>query len=132
MTITKVPILIEAELTDEFFSDVLTTAFEGGSNYWIDHITITTIPPRTKPKEMPTTEWAGVAINSGGSIRITSTEDDTILTKWALAKGVTLWAKQFPRNILFSDGNRLDASNIDASDADCILQYAVFEKLIFG
>jgi len=132
MTTTKIPILIEAELTNEFFSDVLTTAFEGGSNYWIDHITITTVPPRAKPKEIPTTEWAGIAINSGGNIKIVSTEDDKILTKLTLAKGVMLWAKQFPRNILFSDGNILDASNIDASDADCILQYALFDKLIFG
>lgn len=133
---TKLTLPIEVELDDEFFSDILTTALEGGSNYWIDNITIRVPSDQKKPQGMPHSEWAGIAINNDGNIKITSTEGDEVITKNSLINGVKMWASFFPSNICFvneaGSTHSIDTCNIDASDADSILQYAVFGKLVFG
>jgi len=131
MATTKLTIPIEIELDDEFFSDLLVTALEGGSNYWIDHITVRIPSNQQKPQGMSHSEWAGIAINNYGNIKVTSTEGDNVITKGSLINGIMLWVSHHPSHVSF-EGDTIDSSNIDASDADSILQYAVFGKLVFG
>ena len=66
MTTEKLTLPITVELDDTFFEDIIVTALEGGSNYWIDHITINH-PEGQKPRDAPNSVWAGDALNKGGA-----------------------------------------------------------------
>lgn len=130
MTTEKLTLPITVELDDTFFEDIIVTALEGGSNYWVDHITINH-PEGQKPKNTPNSMWAGDALNRGGSVSFThNSEENNILTKGSLINGLMSWATSYPDHISFIDGS-IDAGNIDAGDADMILQYALFGEVVY-
>ena len=137
MTTEIVKINIDVELDDQFFEDVLVTAFDGGSNFWVDHIKINH-PGGAKPSGIPTSMWAAQALNNGGTIQVYPTEtiDETYrLDKSMFKDGVTLWTKTNPSSMeIINIGGKftIDPCNIDASDADTILQLALFRKVVFG
>lgn len=126
-----VTVQVPVELDDQFFEDLLVTIIEGGSNYWVDHITINH-PDGDKPKGVPGSVWAASAINKGGSITVfVQHEGDPfdfppeIVNKKMLVSGVQQWI-----NTSKTPSEALE--NYDADDADAILQYARFGKLVFG
>lgn len=131
--IVHVPI----ELDDEFFEYLICDMFEGGSNYWIDKVSINH-PDGKKPKGVPMSTWASDALNKGGSLTILPQEwDEGTLTigKGNIVTGITMWINNHPKSvsIVHERGkNCIDAGNIDADESDCILQYAMFGQLIFG
>ena len=133
---TTLTIQVDFELDNQFFEDILVTALEGGSNYWIGYININH-PRGAKPRDIPTSMWAAQAINEGKSVdfHLEGDEKET-LTKGALVNGVSIWATNHPTNMtIVDDGNghmTIDTANIDASDADAILQYALFGKVVYG
>lgn len=127
----KVTIQVPVELDDQFFEDLMVTIIEGGSNYWVDHITINH-PDGDKPKGMPGSVWAASAINKGGHITVFVQEEGDShdfppgnINKEILVSGVQQWinAHRTPSEAL---------ENYDADDADAVLQYARFGKLVFG
>lgn len=134
----KIAIGYEVELDDQFFEDLIVTAFEGGSNYWVDHVEINH-PNGDKPKGEPGSVWAASALNKGGSVTFFILEEGdnfdntppSILTKDMLIKGVQMWAKEFPDHVSIDDG-QIDMGNTDADDADAIIQFALFDDLVFG
>jgi hypothetical protein len=134
---TKIIINYEVELDDQFIEDLIVTAFEGGSNYWVDHVIINH-PDGDKPKGEPGSTWAASALNSGGNIVVfTQEEADShdfppiTMTKEMLVKGVQMWAKEFPERVSIDNGS-IDMGNTDADDADAIFQYALFDEVVFG
>jgi hypothetical protein len=124
-------------LDDEFFNDIICTMLEGGSNYWIGRITIQH-PDGVKPKGIPNSEWASSALNKGGSVIFVSNDCDpeTVeLTKDKLISGIkTFVFYKSHAGIITSDVGKctLDAGNIDAEYADMILQYALFDEIVYG
>jgi hypothetical protein len=130
--IIRVPI----ELDDEFFDDIICTMFEGGSNYWLGKIQVIH-PDGEKPSGMPASEWIASAVNKDGMIKILPQEDTVtvILDKKRLVDGLEKWITRHPSSVSLineNEKNSIDAGNIDADDADAILQYAVFGELVFG
>jgi len=123
MTIT---VNVPVELDDQFFEDIIVTMLEGGSNYWVDSIDI----GGEKPKGMPYSMWAAQAINSGGAVRIYPKDYPDVyrLTKEKLIKGVQMWINTHK----YASQRLPDAGDIDAGDADSILQFALFGELVFG
>ncbi len=137
-TMVKKPVSInvKVELDDEFFDGIICTMFEGGSNYWIDHI-IVKLPDGVKPQGTPLSEWASSAINKGGTVHIYPSEENGFfsLTKDKLTRGLKRWLKAHPSEVsLINENgkNTLDGGDIDAGIADNILQYALFGKPVYG
>lgn len=127
---------IPVELDDEFFEDIICTAFEGGSNYWIGNIQVIH-PDGEKLKGTPLSTWIASAVNENRTIKILPREDTVtvILDKKRLIGGLEKWIMRHPSNVsLINENgkNGIDAGDIDADDADAILQYAVFGELVFG
>lgn len=132
----KVTIQVPVEVDDEFFDNLLCTAFEGGSNYWIDHVIINH-PAGDKPKGVPGSLWASAALNAGGSVMIYPQEEADVyrLTKEKFVAGLQAWVSTYPGKAPLTTENKkgcLDGCNMDADDADCILQYALFKEVVFG
>ena len=116
------------KLPENFYEDILVTALEGGSNYWIDYIKAANPP---KPREMATSIWVSYRLNDGKTVFINADGVQYGLTKPKLTKGIKLWVKNHPKQVHLVDGE-LDAGSIDAGDADAILQYALFGELVYG
>ena len=114
---------IEVNLSQQDIDDIMVTALEGGINYWCR---------RAKVVGEYLGEAASDQISRGGSLILYDAEssDKWELTLEKFLNGVKLY---------FEDGchvqvedNRIDAGDIDAGDADCIIQLAIFEEVVFG
>ena len=129
---------IEVELSVQDMMDLLCIAFEGGVNYWVTSILgeggDTGKLPEGRTKIEHEYEWLAV----GGSLKIGHDDEERLYRSFdqdKLQKGLQEWIF---RNVIqvYYDGARrdtaLDLSIIDASDADEIVQFALFGKLVFG
>jgi hypothetical protein len=137
---------VEIKYDDQFLEDILVTAFEGGSNYWIDHIEY--ITQAKKPKDAARSEWAFQVIKNGGEVGIyvinesgepvDPNEGFAPLHISDLICGVQKFVKDaHKRNSLncvgmFDSDLNLDAGNFDADMADCVLQFALFGEVVYG
>jgi hypothetical protein len=125
---------IVVEHNNELFGDILCTALEGGSNYWIE--TIKFLPPYNKPKGCSVSEYATSELNAGKTIQIVDVDNEHHdLTMGDLIFGIKRWAHCHPNRVsIITENGRseIDAGNIDANEADTILQYALFGKWVFG
>jgi len=121
---------LEVSIDHQFIEDILVTALEGGSNFWIDSIKINHHDVK-KPRGVPTSIWASQALLADGTIEIFTDDEHHTLTKEKLIAGIKAWISSDPKRMEVHDGV-LCADNIDADDADTITQYALFGKLVFG
>lgn len=142
---------------EEFYADILTIAIEGGVNYWAEvtdyhhglnfdgnHTTRETLPTATltdttdtittanlHPKQThgtaTITDWDG---NNTTATTLT-VNVDTIRRGWnALRKNKGV-ADRILRAMRTAE-RTLDAADIDAEVADCVLQAGMFGKVILG
>lgn len=104
-------------ITNEFVKDVITTAIEGGINYWANTLAY-------KP--------------SAGRATIQDLDSDLVYevrpedVKATMQSIVNYWMPtEVPQHLidLIKAG---DAGNIDADDADMIIQLTVFTEIIYG
>lgn len=129
----KMIIPVEITIDDKFIEDLSITIFEGGSNYWIGGVQCT-----NKSKGMSVSEWIGQQINNGLAVNITTNDIDpttVVLTKGALMHGIYLWATRYKDRVTFyreKDHLIIDNGNINANEADLILQFAVFGEILYG
>jgi len=100
---------VVVDVPDEFLDDILTTAFEGGSNYWLDQVS------------MSSTD----AILTGGNVYCYSGDeiDKRVLTKKKLLGAIEWYIGINGLGVL---------DDHDAGDSDSILQYALFGEVIYG
>ena len=114
---------IEVNLTQQDIDDIMVSALEGGINYWCREAEVV---------GEYLGEYASDQISRGGSLILHDSEssDKWELTLEKFLNGVKLY---------FEDGchvqvedNRIDAGDIDAGDADCIIQFALFGEVVFG
>lgn len=129
----KVQINVELTFTPHDINDILTTAFEGGINYWCSRIK--TIKENGNPKGVAYEDLddqllffhSGV-IALGGEIILYDSESDEMwqLTLPMILNGIKIYCEM---------DEVIDKEEIiccDADVADRIVQYAIFGKLIFG
>lgn len=131
-------VTIPITITGEDIEDILVTAFEGGIGYWC---------PQAEPREdtklkqephEPTSIFLTRALLVEGMIRLHEVcegEDKWhYLTPRDLVRGVEKWfrlrAGQHRTPSL--DGGRLDTGDIDVVEADVIVQYALFNEVVYG
>lgn len=115
---------IEVTLTQQDIDDIMVTALEGGINYWCRKAEV--------EEENRCGDWGHEQIARGGVLILHDAEGSE---KWKLTlekflNGVKLYFEQ--GNHVQVDDGRIDASNIDSTDADCIIQLALFGEIMFG
>lgn len=121
-------IQVPREITEDDICNIIVSAFEGGSNYWMG-LDNSKEEFNDKPKDEPLSTWTTKLILEGKSIKlydIEESEDDTnwILTLDKILNGIKLNAI----NRKFDN----DLENMDATTADCIIQYALFNEVVYG
>ena len=124
----KIKIETEIEVTDQDIDDIVCTAFEGGINYWCGKV---------EPVGDLIVEYAHEQIAKDGYLYLYDIEDDEekwILTKSRLLNGIRMYihnstTKGYP-SILY--GKQIDTCEIDSCIADMIIQFALFEDIIYG
>ena len=110
------------QISTQEIDDLMVTAFEGGINYWCGYAEIV---------EKPETECTlkSEVISRNGALELFDDEsDDTwILTREKFLKGVEKALNHFEYS------NIQDMiENHDAETVDVIIQYALFDEIIFG
>lgn len=120
-------------LTPEDIDDIICTAHYGGISYWCDGV-------RYDGSQKKTT---AECLLSGGGVQYHLEEEfedgveEYTLTLEKLVKGVQMYVMDWvakPKSFYcILDGEcGIDTANIDAEVADCIIQYALFDDIIFG
>jgi hypothetical protein len=130
----KITINVELTFTPYDLDDILTTAFEGGINYWCRYISpIMNEKGRLKgisEEEImnPLLYYYSGVLALGGELILYDSEspDKWVLTLPMLMKGIKMYCEQY--DILDKD----EITTCDAGAADTIIQYALFDELVFG
>lgn len=118
--------VVKHSLTERDIENIMVNAIEGGISYWAG---INNVGENweNKPSSEPISTWATKLLLEGKEVEFYDREEEDdkwILTLEKLIKGYELNATErgFDSNI--EDG--------DASTCDCIIQYAIFNTIIFG
>lgn len=121
---------IEKPILEADVNYIVSGAFEGGSNYWASINKNSKVFEKRDEKTF-LTDFITDVLLEGGEIKINELDEDGefenvhALTLDKLIKGVALNASERPHDNYFND-------NHDAETYDCILQYALFGKLVYG
>lgn len=128
-------ITIKTEVTLERISDLLASAFEGGSygsGYWckiVKYITPPKLNFRTDPKTVY--KYLDYPLNRDGAVLIKSTEDPQKQGLWinldTIKRGLELMAEKQPKH--WADFMKEED---DGSTADVFLQLCLFGDVIYG
>lgn len=118
--------VIHFYLTEENIDDIMCTALEGGINYWCYEAEVV---------GNYLGDYASEQIARGGTLKLYDAESDDIweLDLKKLLDGFKLWIEngEDEYGALKSDGS-VDCGEIDAAMADMIIQYALFNEIVFG
>lgn len=119
----KVHIDMDVDMTQKDLDDLMCTALEGGICYWCGRAEVV--------GEM-LGDYAHEQISRGGSLILYDAESSD---KWGLTLekflcGLGLYLGE-AMSAAF-EGEDIDSSDFDADAVDCIVQYALFGKLVFG
>lgn len=113
----------KVELNNECIDDIMATALEGGISYWCDDAEV--IGDYRG-------EYASEQISRGGTLKLHDYEEDKIY-ELTLSKFLNGLAKVVgERGLDVLNEGKIDPSNIDAEDADAIIQYAIFGEVVYG
>ena len=113
---------IEVNLTQQDIDDIMVTALEGGINYWCR---------KAEVLGEYLGETASDQISRGGILILHDAESAQTweLTLGKFLNGVKLYEQGCHVQV---EDNAIDTCDIDAGDADCIIQLAIFEEVVFG
>lgn len=113
-------------VTAEDIDDIITTAFEGGINYWCN---------RAEVVGDYLGEFASDQISRGGAVRLYDAENDDVyeLTLEKVLKGIQKACEEhWFQDYEWCDGKTIDTCQVDGAVADAIVQLALFDDVIFG
>lgn len=116
-------------VADQDIDDIMTSALEGGINYWCNEAVVVG-------------DYLGIfasdQISRGGMLKLHSYEEDEwfILTKLKFLHGLEMVLSNDGQKEAITDvddnGRWLDPGQIDGNMADNIVQYALFEEIVYG
>ena len=114
---------IEVTLTQQDIDDIMTTALEGGITGWCNQVEVVGEQLGRSASEQ---------ISKGRSLILYDMEssDKWELTLKKFLNGVKLYFED-GCHVQVNDGS-IDTGDIDANDADCIIQLALFGEVVFG
>lgn len=115
-------IATETSIPSHKVADLMVTAFEGGSNYWLASAT-PMIRPATSPWYADPDFWATDFL-----VKLKDDQDEQYeLTPDLLQAGFNALANKYP-----SHARDLAADEYDADTADALLQCALFGDITYG
>lgn len=114
---------IEVNLSQQDIDDIMVAALEYGIYYWCRKAEVV-------GKRLG--KYASDQISRGGTLILYDVESAQTweLTLEKFLKGVKLYFEQ-GCHVQIED-NTIDTCDIDANDADCIVQFAIFGEVVFG
>lgn len=120
-------VVITKKYSDAEINDLVTTALEGGVGYWarLDN----TDEEIWFADDRPTSEIATDLLLSGQSIKFEDAEDEDDSADWLLNLEKLLYG--IAQAIENGDWDG-DLDTIDATAADCVFQYALFNEIVYG
>ena len=128
--VNNIKVYLNVEITDEDINDIMTSALEGGINYWCRKVEIV---------GNCLGECASEHLSKGGEIRLFSDgdvrgKDNHILNKSLLIYGIQLYLVNGNVSCLSVRNGKIniDPGCIDGNAADTIIQYAVFNGIFFA
>lgn len=110
----------------EDIDDIMACALEGGITYWCDE---------AKVVDEYLGEYASDQISRGGELLLHDMEEneECLLDKKKFLRGLKIFLNNSEGKICKLDsGYEVDPANIDANDADSIIQYAIFGELVYA
>lgn len=123
----KFKVQITKEFTDEEMEDIVVTALEGGIGYWacLDNATEDF---KDQPKDTPVSEWCWQLLKDGKTLHFFDAgypeDGEYFLDLSSLLDGI---------GKAIVNGNwDGDMDSLDALVADAIIQYAIFDDIIYG
>ena len=123
----KIKAVREIVLKEEDIDDIMVTALEGGINYWCDEAEVV--------ENKRVADWGHEQIARGGALIIHDAEstDCWELNLEKFLNGVKMWIEHGYADEAGAIYNlELDCGNIDAVQADIIIQFALFGDVVFG
>lgn len=119
---------LEVVVTQEDIDDIMAGALEGGINYWCGEAEVV---------GTYLGEYASEQISRGGQLILHDIEEDETyaLDREKFMKGLKMYfEKPHPYDILEEIDNklRIDTCNADGTVCDMIIQYALFDDIVFG
>jgi len=121
----KRKIIIKHEVPDGFYDDIMVTALEGGINYWCSKAT-------AKDGNFFGAEFVSDVISKGGIVIIHPDDESGEEPKELTADMIDLALQQLIDRHGQEWIDKLMSQDIDAGDADTIIQQAIFGEQIFG
>ena len=119
-------------VTEQDIDDIVCTALEGGINYWCDNVEV---------NGDYLGEYASDQISRNGQLKFyvfdpVNDTDMFVLDKDNFIKGLRMYLEdpKPPYDITGTNHGKpvLDLCNCDAVVADMIIQYALFDEIVFG
>ena len=119
-----VSVVINFVVSDEDIDDIMSAALDGGITYWCRQAEVV---------GEYLGEYASEQIARGGSLLFYDIEDGSVseLTLAKFLNGIRLWIEN-ERAFQLTDAGRLNVGQIDALAADAIIQYALFNDVVYG
>lgn len=118
--------IITTAVPDERIKDLLCSAFEGGINYWVDHVEITDRPAQAEYyHESPV--YGGLLTIHVEKSEVVKGKEIVKLDRKSLEKGLQIMQEKYPHH--WAD---FIAENDDAITADVYVQCCVFDDVIYG
>ena len=120
---------VKKKITEEDIENLIIDGLETGICYWaMLHNNTEEFEKYYNTTDLATAEIVAKIILAGGSVKITDNEEDVEplfdLTLDRLLVGIQKNAEERPWDC--------DLENYDADTCDCIIQYAVFDEVVFG
>ena len=121
--------IVKKKLTEEDITNIIVDGLEGGITYWaMLHNNTPEFEEYYKNTNLATAEIVAEILLKGGSVKITDREEDVEpnfdLTLDRLIIGIQKNAEERPWDC--------DLENYDADTCDAIIQYAIFDEVVFG
>lgn len=120
---------VKRKITEEDITNIIVDGLEGGIVYWaMLHNDTEEFEKYYNTTDLATAEIVAKILLNGGSVKITDNEEDVEavydLTLDRLLIGIQKNAEERPWDC--------DLENYDATTCDCIIQYAIFDEVVFG
>lgn len=112
------------QVMDGDIDDIMYTAMSG-CTHWCDS---------AEPVDGYLGEYASEQISRGGKVTFYPDDDDPVeLDKEKFEKGLHKWLLSLGGNVgRYLEDGWIDPAQIDDYDADAILQYALFDDIVYG
>lgn len=120
----EVNVQIPVVLSEQDIDDIMVSALEGGINYWCW---------KAEVVGEYLGDYASEQISRGGSLKLYDMEsgEKLWLNREKFLNGFKLWFESNGDRYSVIDGNEVDTSRIDGVTADEIIQFAVFDDVIY-